>query len=207
MINIDVSSDIDAAMASVGDFFRSQIPFATAGALNNSIFDVRADIIADTWPKAFKVRNQALPRRLFIVKEKATKRSLMAKMGQDLDRDFVERQATGGTKRGKSGGRVAIPAEPEKMRTATGRIRAALKPGRLNGTRGVFSIKSGSRTLVMRRIRKRTVKLLYAVVPQANIRKRFMFDEDATATALRVFPGYWRLGMNAAIHSSRFKPL
>ena len=157
MINFDISSDIDAAIRGVGDFFRRQIPFATSIAINNTIFDVRRDIIESTWPKSFTVRNQALPRRLFKVSKRATKSDLKALLSQDLDRRWVERQATGGTKTGSSGGRVAIPTNPDSMRTSTGRIK-----------------------------------------------RRFSFDEDAVATTVRVFPGYWRLAMNAAIAKSRF---
>ena len=203
MINFDISSDIDAAIRGVGDFFRRQIPFATSIAINNTIFDVRRDIIESTWPKSFTVRNQALPRRLFKVSKRATKSDLKALLSQDLDRRWVERQATGGTKTGSSGGRVAIPTNPDSMRTSTGRIKSALKPGRLNGKPGIIAIKRGAKTFIIQRT-KRTNKLLYSVVASANIKKRFSFDEDAVATTIRVFPGYWRLAMNAAIAKSRF---
>jgi hypothetical protein len=206
MLNINVTSDIDAAMKSVGDFFRNQIPYATSVAINNTIFDVRRDVIEVTWPKSFKVRNQALPRRLFKVTEKATKANLRAMLSQDLDRSWVERQATGGVKTGASGGRVAIPTNPEPMRTSTGRIKAPLKPNRLAATKGVYVIQKGTKTLIMKRDKKNT-KLLYSIVSSARISKRFSFNEDAVATTIRVFPGYWRLAMNASIASSRFRLL
>lgn len=205
MININVTSDIDAAMASVGDFFRSQIPFATSVALNNSAFDIRNEIVTVTWGKAFKVRNKALPRVMFQV-VKSSKTNLVAVVEQTLDRDWPGRQAAGGVKTGHTGGRVAIPTTPDKMRNATGRIRASLKPARLAGTKGVFTVQSGGRKLIFKRVRKKT-QLLYSIVPSARIPKRFMFYEDATATAIRVFPGYWRLAMNEAIASSRFKAM
>lgn len=203
MLNINVTSDIDAAMASVGDFFRSQIPFATSVALNNGAFDIRNEIVTVTWSKAFRVRNRALPGRMFQVVKKARKTDLAAVVAQTLDRDWTARQAAGGVKTGRAGGRVAIPTTPDKMRTATGRIRAPLKPARLAGTKGVFAVQSGGRTLIVKRVRKKTT-LLYAIVPSARIPKRFRFYEDATLTAIRVFPGYWNIAMNAAIHQSRF---
>ena len=206
MINLNISSDIDAAIAEVGNFFRRQIPFATSIAINNTIYDVRRDVIEDSWPKAFKVRNKALPRRLFKVVKKATKADLKALLSQDLDRGWVERQAKGGIKTGSQGGRVAIPTNPEPMRTSTGRIRASLKPARLTTTPGTYVIKKGAKTFIMQRS-KRSTKLLYSVVASAKISKRFSFDEDTVATTIRVFPGYWRLAMNAAIAKSRFKSL
>ncbi len=203
MVNINISSDIDAAMRGVGDFFRRQIPFATSVAINNTIFDVRRDVIEETWPKAFRVRNVALPRRLFKVVKRATKSDLKALLSQDLDREWVERQAKGGIKTGSKGGRVAIPTNPEPMRTSTGRIRAALKPGRLATDPHTYVIKKGAKTFIMQRNKKGN-KLLYSVVASAKISKRFSFDEDTVATTIRVFPGYWRLAMNAAIAKSRF---
>lgn len=203
MVTFDISSDIDAAIRGVGDFFRRQIPFATASAINNTIFDVRRDIIESTWPKSFTVRNQALPRRLFKVSKRATKADLKALLSQDLDRRWVERQATGGTKTGSTGGRVAIPTTPDAMRTSTGRIKAALKPGRLNGKPGIVAINRGAKTFIIQR-GKRTNKLLYSVVASAQIKARFTFDQDAEKATMRVFPGYWRLAMNAAIAKSRF---
>lgn len=205
MINLNISSDIDAAIAQVGDFFRRQIPFATSIAINNTIYDVRRDVIEDTWPRAFRVRNKTLPRRLFKVVKKATKGDLRALLSQDLDRGWVERQAKGGVKTGSKGGRVAIPTNPEPMRTSTGRIKSSLKPGALRNTPGTYVIKKGARTFIMQR-NKRGTKLLYSVVASAKISKRFSFDEDTVATTIRVFPGYWRLAMNAAIAKSRFTP-
>ena len=204
MLIVDITSDIDRAISEVGDFFRSQIPFGTSVALNNTAFDVRYGTVNETWPKAFKVRNRALPGVMFRVRGKATKKDMVVNVAQVLDRDWPTRQATGGVKTGRRGGRVAIPAEPVKMRTATGRIRAALKPNRVKDQKGVFSVQKGGKTLVLKRVRKK-VNLIYSIVPSARIPKKFMFYEDATTTTLRVFPGYWNLAMNAAIAKSRFR--
>lgn len=205
MITIDVTSDIDAAIAEVGDFFRSKIPRATKDAINFSAFDIRNEIINVTWAKAFKVRNKVFPGRLFRVTKTATQADLMAHIGNSVHSagydEMLASHAMGGTR--KQRGRVAIPAQPDKMRTATGRIRAPLKPRNLKGT---YTVKTGTRTLVLRRMgRQKKATVMYVIVPSAKIRKTFDFYDDATATGIRVFPGYWRVAMNEAIAYSRFK--
>ena len=205
MLQIDLTSDIDRAMSEVDSFFRTQIPFGTSRALNDTIFDVRKRIVGSTYPEAFTVRNRAFPGRLFRVIPKATKTRLETILTTTLDRTFIERHVMGGTKRGKSGGRVAIPTNPEKMRSSNGRIRAPMKPLRIGTRKDVFTIDQGNRKLILKRGRKGADnELLYVIVPEANIRKRFRFYEDAEKTALRVFSGHWNTNMNKAIRTSRF---
>jgi hypothetical protein len=204
MITVDVSSDIDAAIAEVGDFFRSKIPRATKDAINFSAFDIRNEIVNVTWAKAFKVRNRVFPGRLFRVTKTATKSDMVAFIGNTLHGqgydEMLASHATGGAR--KARGRVAIPAMPEKMRTTTGRIRASMKPRNLKDT---YTVKTGTRTLILKRAgRSKKPELLYSIVPSVKIRKTFDFYDDATATGIRVFPGYWRVAMNEAIAYSRF---
>jgi hypothetical protein len=204
MITVDVSSDIDAAIAEVGDFFRSKIPRATKDAINFSAFDIRNEIVNVTWAKAFKVRNRVFPGRLFRVTKTATQSDLIAFIGNTLHTqgydEMLASHAMGGVR--KARGRVAIPAQPEKMRTATGRIRASVKPRNLKDT---YTVKTGTRTLILKRAgRSKKPELLYSIVPSVKIRKTFDFYDDATATGIRVFPGYWRVAMNEAIAYSRF---
>jgi len=207
MFNINITSDIDAAIADVGDFFRSQVPFAVSVALNNSAFDVRNEVVGVTWSKAFTVRNKSIARRLFVVKKKAKKRDLVATVGQDLDRDFVERQAQGGVKQGHTGGRVAVPTTPDDMRAPTGRIRASQKPRALEKHPKVFSVSKGNRTFVLKRGRKKgdDNELLYTIVPSAKIAKRFMFYDDALSKTVRVFPDHFTTAFGKAVATSRFK--
>ena len=136
MINIDITSDIENAMMDVDTFFRGQIPFGTAGALNDSIFDVRKRIVGSTYPKAFQVRNRAFPGRLWRVTQKANKREMTALLTQTLDRDYITTHATGGIKSSRGGHSVAVPIGIK--RTKNGRIPAAKKPTRLRNGKNVF---------------------------------------------------------------------
>lgn len=205
MLQIDISGDIEKAIGEVGGFFWTQVPYATSVALNNSIFDVRKKIVESTYPQAFTVRNKAFPGRLWRVIPRATKKRLETILTQTLDRSFMVRHTTGGTKRGKTGGRVAVPVKPEKLRSSNGRIRAQNKPSRIASKKGVFVIAKGQKKFILRRGNKgQPNELLYVIVPQANIKREFRFYEDATATALSVFSGHWNVAMDRAIATSRF---
>lgn len=205
MLQVNISSDIDKAMSEVHSFWRNQIPFATSVALNDSIFDVRRRIVNSTYPAAFTVRNKAFPGKLWRVVPKATKKRLETVLSQTLDRGYLERHATGGQKKGRSGGRVAVPNKPEAMRSKNGRIRANLKPKRLADHKKVYVINKGQKKFIMKRGRKgQKSELLYVITPVAKIDKKFAFYEDATDTALRVFSGHWNTAMNRAIRTSRF---
>lgn len=203
MLQIDITSDIDAALKDVGDFFWNQVPFGTSRALNSTIFDVRKRIVGSTYPNAFTVRNPAFPRRLWRVTPLASKKRLETILAQSLDRNYLDWHAQGGTKRSSSGGRLAIPAQPEKMRAPRGRIRKPNKPGALATKKGVFVIDKGARKFILKRGKDKN-ELLYSIVPQAAIDKRFRFYEDATDTTMRVFSGHWNTAMNNAIRNSRF---
>ena len=206
MISIDISSDIDAALKDVGQFARRELPFGTSGAINDTMFDVRKRVTTSTFDKAFEVRNRRFAGRLWQVTQKARKGHLEAMLTQTLDRGYMQDHVTGGTKTGRTGGRVAIPAQPGKMRSGQGRIRKNLKPRSLEAKKTTFVVAKGSKKFIMRRQRGGGAELLYSIVPSAKIDRRFRFYEDAMDTTLRVFSGHWNTRMTRAIATSRFFP-
>lgn len=207
MLQVDISSDIDAAIRDVGDFAWTQVPFATSQAINNTIFNVRSTIVNETYPRAFEVRNKRFASRLWQVTQKAKKNELEAMLTQTLDREYFQNHTRGGVKTGRSGGRVAVPAKPDAMRTGTGRIRKNLKPQALGQKKNFFVVQKGTKKFILRRNgRSGDVELVYAIVPSAQIKSSFNFFEDAQAVTLREFPGLWNMAMNVAIRSSRFVP-
>lgn len=207
MLEVDISSDIDRVFSEVGDFFRDQIPFVTAGALNDTAFDIRRRIVESTWDNAFNVRNKRFPGRIFRVTPKATKGSLEAVVQATLDypwvADWLERQATGGTKKPAKHTWVAIPAGPIS-RNSGGSVKSFNKPINLKNS---FIKHVGKNKLILQRTgRGDDAKLVvrYLLVKQSNISKTFRFEEDATATGLRVFSGHWGTRLALAIRSSVF---
>jgi len=203
MINIDITSDIERAMMDVDTFFRGQIPFATVGALNNTIFDVRKRIVNSTYPKAFTVRNRAFPGRLWRVTQKANKKDMVAMLTQTTERGNMELHVSGGVRKPQGGHSIAVPVNIN--RTKTGRVPAAQRASRLRSKKNVFVTQGrGGNRLVMERSKQGGVTLKHVLTDSAKIGRSFRFYEDATDTVLRVFSGHWNSRMNYGIATSRF---
>lgn len=200
MLEIDLTSDIDRVFSEVGDFFRDQIPFAAAGALNDTAFDIRRRIVESTWPKAVTMRNNVFPGRIFRVRQKATKAMLEAIIGDDGGFDYVERLAEGGTKVPR-GNWIAVPIGDPK-RNKGGSIARAYKPAMLKNS-FVRTTKSGNNRVILQKNRDGTISAKYLLIKRAEIPATFRFYEDSADTGLRVFSGHFGTRLALAISKSR----
>ena len=199
-MEINISSNIDEAAAEFSDIMLSQVPFATSLALNNTIKDVRRRIVGPTWNKAFQVRNKAFPGVVFRIKF-ARKTELEVVLYDQLGREYLQRHTSGGIKRPKTGGNLAIPVNIQ--RTGTGRIPKSKKPRVLTAKKSTRIIRSKTgKNLIVERFKGKTF-VRYVLSPSANIKSRFRFYEDAVDTFNRVIDGHWNTGMITALRSSR----
>ena len=208
MLEIDVTSNVEEVLAGIDDFFRGQVPFVTSQALNDTAFDIRRRIVESTWDNAFEVRNRRFPGVIFRVDPKATKASQEAVVQAGLSypwvAEWLERQATGGTKRPATHNWVAVPLGKPK-RNSNGSIPKGQKPLNLKNT-FVRSVKGGGNRVILERKGRgesATVVARYLLIKQADIKKTFRFEEDATETALRVFSGHWSTRLSRVIARSR----
>lgn len=203
MYSLDITSDLNEAMAEIADFFWKDVPFAMSQAMNDSMFDARRRIVNSTYPRAFNVRNKVLPGRLWRITKRASKRDLEVLLTQTMDLDYMVRHVTGGVKTPRGGKSVAIPVDIS--RTKTGRIPAARKPTPIRNKKGTFVRpgKGGTRVVVERQ-RNKTLRVWYILAPSAKIDARFRFYEDGIDTIERVFSGHFNTRMNRAIATSRF---
>lgn len=200
MLTLDITSNIDAVERGASDFFRSQVPFATSVAINESLKDVRRRIIGSTWPSAFTVRNKRFPGVVFKMKF-STKRHLEAELFDQLGRDYLDRHTTGGVKRASGGSRLAIPLNV--ARSGTGRIPKNRKPRAITGKKSTRVVrgKTGN-DLIVERFKGKTV-VRYVLAPSAKIEKSFRFYEDAADTFERVISGHWSRAMDRALSTSK----
>ena len=184
-MNINMTSNADAVQKAIQGFSK-QFPFAMANTLNDAAFAVRKQIVEDTYPDAFTVRNSALPKAMFRV-EKANKKKLKSAVFDRLNKDYMEKHASGGIKtpRGKS---IAIPGRDMKMR-AKGGVTKANRPRQLLNRKNVFKTtlkRSGQQAIVRRATKQRyPLQMLYILEPSGRIKKKFDFFEDANTTARR----------------------
>lgn len=198
---IDVSHNISRFAARLARIRRDQVPFATAQALTATAFLVRRHIVEKTYPSAFTVRNAGFPRAAFRV-QKATKRRPEASVFDRLGRSFLKLQATGGTKRSKSGRRLAVPSRRIK-RSARGRITKGQLPRSLLAKRGVYVGTVARAAEGIWRQTRGGLELLYSLIPSARIRKRFRFYEDAERVARARFPREFTRAFIRAIRTAR----
>lgn len=199
MLHLDITSNIEEVQRGASDFFRSQVPFATSLAINNSMRDVRRVIVNTTWRKAFTVRNQAFPGVVFRIKF-SKKYDLEAELYDQLGRDFLERHVTGGIKTAR-GRNLAIPVNVS--RTATGRIPKSKKPRVLTAKKSTRIIRGkGGKNLIIEKFKGQTI-VRYVLSPSAKIDSRFRFYEDAADTFERVIAGHWTHAMDRALRTSK----
>ena len=154
MLSLNVGSNINQVAGWLTNVQRKQLPFATAGALTATAFDVRKHVIERTFPRDFDQRNKRLAAAALRV-EKANKRKLCAAVYDRLGREYLETQARGGIKR-STGQWISIPTK-HIQRTAAGKIGKAKRPQNIVNEPNVFSgTKARHRTSCAGRAAKRS---------------------------------------------------
>lgn len=228
-MEIDITSDINRAMAEIDDTFWKDIPFALASAMNDSMFDARKRIIGPTYDAAFERRNSRAARASWNVDKVITggrnaavfkgfkagggtvevvlrQKPLRGRGGRSNFLDYYERHVTGGTKTPTRSQGVAIPTKhAERFRNAQGSMKHAKKPRQLRGKKSVFITESRGNRVIMERNKGGGVTPWYVLVPSAKISPTFRFYEDGIDTLQRVFSGHFSTRMMRIIRKSRFK--
>jgi hypothetical protein len=221
MITVDISSNIDEIMEQTNRLFERQIPYVTAVAINNTLFDVRKYIVNITYPKAFKVNNQrfaAINWRVDKIKVSGDGGLSSFKRG-DVNtmsgmvyqktltggiREWTENQAEGGTKTPR-GSMIAIPTDPAARRNKGGSVKKRDKPRNITNKRGHFIIKRGGKPLLIAKRKKgQPMEVIYNFVPSAQIKPTFRFYPDAYKVVDRVIGGHWSSAMTRVINKTGF---
>lgn len=182
---------------------QKQIPFATAGALTSTAFDVRKELIESTYPKAFALKNKTFPRVVTNVK-KASKRNLVASVGNVSGRviDYLSLHAEGGVKTPR-GNSLAIPTKNTK-RGSKGAVPKAQRPRALLAKKGAFVTSiNGTRVIMQKEKRGGVAKVKYVLTPKAKIDKALRFYEDARRVVNKVFDHNFSKAFFRAIKGSR----
>lgn len=186
-MQISVKSNISTVAKALDAFGKRQIPFATSLALNDAAFAVRKEIVERTFPDSFTMRNKRFPGAMFRV-GKASKRNLVATVSDVLGRDYMTRQAEGGTKlpRGKH---IAIPSRQIK-RTGTGKVPAAKQPRNVLSGKGYRTQLRSGQPVIAENVGRGAAKrqrVLYLLEQRAHIPKRFPFYERGRKVAQSSF--------------------
>jgi len=202
MLSLNVGSNINQVAGWLTNVQRKQLPFATAGALTATAFDVRKHVVEKTFPRDFDLRNKRFAGAVLRV-EKANKRKLRAAVYDRLGREYLETQARGGIKR-PTGQWISIPTQHIK-RTAAGKIGKAKRPRNIVNKPNVFFRHQGPTPDIVRmpRGKGKSLEVLYQLVPLARIPKRLRFYEDAAKVVQRRMVPNFKKSFERALRTAR----
>ncbi len=208
-VELSIRDNIAQVQKRLTNIERKQIPFATAGAINDTLFDIRKQIVGTTGPRSFDIRNRRFLNAAIRVR-KASKRHLTGEVYDHLGRGQLQRHAKGGIKRPR-GRHIAIPGRDieGKRSGSTGKIPKRLTPRTVLNKAGrrrafITTFKSGQRAIVRRKGKKQLpLQILYLLERQTRIRKSFRFHEDATKVARRVFQRHFNRRLRQALRTAR----
>jgi hypothetical protein len=166
--------DLARAVAGMSDLERSQLPFALSRTMNDAAFATRKHLVETVWPRSVTARNKRFAAAAIRVTKKANKRDLVTEIRDTLGRDAFTRQATGGTRRPVSGRTLAVP---KIRRNAGGSIPKAMRPKAVLSKDGFFKNRAG--TAILQRMRNGRLKVVYLLIPNASIDRRFPAEVEA----------------------------
>lgn len=215
-MQISVKSNVDQISRLIRSY-RDQIPQATAAALTKTAYDIKQEIVQNTWPQSVTARNSRFMKAVLKV-EKATKKYLTAIVFDNLGREYLGKLESSGTKI-PMGNNIAIPARDVEgmVRGANGAVKKSYKPRTLLDKKRFFrtTLKSGMDAIVERpsgkeagirkrnRLKRGPLKVWYLLEPKAHIPKLFPFYQAARTVVQRRLEINFRNAFRRAVMTRR----
>jgi hypothetical protein len=201
MLTISVQSDIEAARRKLSSITEArQLRFATAVALTRSAREVQAEV-RKNMPSRFTLRRDWVLKGIQV--EKAKPADLVATV---FSRDtFMGLQEAGGPK-SPLRNYLAIPTKAVR-RTPRDIIRKADRPKALGDKAEVVEVK-GHKYLALKKARRGRngngqLRLLYLLVPRAQIKARLGLAQDGMQVVRARFPDLLRQALAEAVARAR----
>jgi hypothetical protein len=180
-ISLDMR-DFERATQAMGAAL-DQVPFALSQALNDAAKTARAEIVDTVWPRSVTVRNRAFMGWMMRT-DFANKNNLKVRLYNREPREFLPRQAEGGTKRPHRGRQLAIPGTIVKRSMTSRGVPPGLRPKDLPNS---FRRKNA----IFQRVGKSGLRLMYVLESQASVRKSFpayeTWDHVMRSEVMRAF--------------------
>ncbi len=127
MATVQISSNATALAQALGDFSASQVPFATAQALNTLAFQVQR-VEKSEMARAMQLRNRFSQSGVQVNKaEKGDWPVIYSEVGIEERRSYLVDHITGGKRQGGTHGRAIL--EQESLRTGSGKVPGSKRPG------------------------------------------------------------------------------
>ena len=197
---VSVQTDIEKAISQLKSLTeREQFRFSVAKALTATAADVQQEV-RKNMPSRFIIRRQWVVNGIRI--ERATKQSLTATV---YSRDkFMKLQETGGQKNPLRN-YIAIPTKMVK-RTKTDLVARSDRPGALGDKVDIIEL-NGHKWLALKKARKagngQRLKLLYLLVPRAQMKERLGLGKDGMRIARQQFVSNLREALEQAVRTAR----
>lgn len=170
---------------------RDQIPFATSKAINLTINDVRRAEIGQAFSR-FKLRSKTMPQQA-IKTEQSSKRQWPRIRGVVYVPEkfsFLLLQETGGIKRPKGSGRLAVPTRLVRLKARGGPV-SRDRPGAVRRRKGAFVGGERKDQIIHKAKRgpewRQRLGIFYTLHDSAKIKPRFRFERTARKTIDRVW--------------------
>jgi hypothetical protein len=199
-MQITVETDIERAIAQLKSITEAQqLKFAVAKALTQTAYDVQKEVRANM-PGRFILRRQWIVQGIKV--DKATKEDLTA-LVYSKDK-FMALQESGGMK-GALRNYIAIPTSMVK-RTKTDVIAKSDRPGALGDKAEIIHM-NGHAWLALKKARKagngQRLKLLYLLVPKAQMKAKLGLDKDGQRVVRAKFAGNLEDALAQAVRTAR----
>jgi len=211
---VNVRTNVAQVTANLNRFERKQVPFAMAKAINDTLFDLRPALITE-WNLSFPgAKNKGFARTAFRI-NKASKHALKSSVYDRFETEWVQRQATGGTKTPK-GRSLAIPQYgPGRLRRTRWGPGAKQKARAIIGNsadyfsgkpKGVPGAPAGIyKRLPRTRRSKGGLRLMYLYKNNAFVKHEFDGYEVAEDVTARRFPVHFRKALERAVATAKIR--
>lgn len=200
MLQVSVKSEIENAIRQLQTIGQAkQFQFSVAKALTNTAYDIQKEV-RKNMPQRFTLRRQWVVQGIRV--DRATKDSLTATV---YSRDkFMGLQELGGPK-SPLRNYLAVPTSMVR-RTKTEMIAKSDRPKNLGNRAEIIEL-HGKKWLALKRDRKgangNRLRLLYLLVPRAQVKKRLGLGDDAAKIARLRFTENLKSAMEFAMRTAR----
>jgi len=192
-----------ALLSSLNALAKEQIPFASAVSLKR-MADMSVQRARGKMSERFTLRNKNVPRGITYEPRRGPNKrdwpNLKMFVGIDERFSFLVQQEIGGRKKGRDGGRVAIPTlvVHKGQRTGTGKLKKLVRPSQLPDKYEVGQVlRANTKRL------PRGLTMFYLLRPEAKIEPRLHLRDDVEETVEQTYDRVFSQELSAALASRR----
>ena len=190
-MRVSVKSNAKEFSKGLKRYQRKQMPFATAGAINSTLFDVKKKVIPRTFRGAFKHgKNRGFLNGATMRIEKANKHTLTGVLHDSANLEYLEEQhIQGKPNKPKDGEHIAVPQRGRGRirRTARG-VPVGQRPRQMLQRPDVFKKEGRGGKAGIWQQKKNKLVLLYSLVPSTQVKPRLRYHQNVKKAVDGMFP-------------------